>query len=325
MTRYAYSGEPGAFAEDAVLAFDPTAEAVPTPGFREVFEAVVAGRRPDDPADAPTIERGVLPIENVVQGTVRETYDLLLEHDLVIVGEVIVPVHLCLAALPGERLESIERVYSHIQALGQAEAFLRSRPWSLLTTYNTAGAGKLIVDRQERGAAAVLSPRAAAGFGLQVLADEIQTVPENRTRFLVVARPGSERTLALPDAGGAIDRRPRGPSDDPGPGRQERARLAPALPGGAGGGRPEHGQAGVTPESRSGVGVRLLGRARRRCRRSDDDGSPRCARARRLDGPRARFLPEGRRPRLTSGGAQWMMDQPGGSSSSSEGPPKAVS
>ena len=204
MTRYAYSGEPGAFAEDAVLAIDPTAEAVPTPGFREVFEAVVAGRRPDDPADAPTIERGVLPIENVVQGTVRETYDLLLEHDLVIVGEVIVPVHLCLAALPGERLESIERVYSHIQALGQAEAFLRSRPWSLLTTYNTAGAGKLLVDRQERGAAAVLSPRAAAGFGLQVLAAEIQTVPENRTRFLVVARPGSERTLALPDAGGAI-------------------------------------------------------------------------------------------------------------------------
>jgi prephenate dehydratase len=201
MTRYAYSGEPGAFAEDAVLAFELAAEAVPTPGFREVFEAVVAGRRPGDPADAPAIERGVLPIENVVQGTVRETYDLLLEHELDIVGEVIVPVHLCLAALPGERIESIERVYSHIQALGQAEAFLRSRTWSLMTTYNTAGAGRLIVDRQERGAAAVLSPRAAAGFGLQVLADEIQTVPENRTRFLVVARPDSQPTVAVPDAG----------------------------------------------------------------------------------------------------------------------------
>jgi prephenate dehydratase len=130
---------------------------------------------------------------------VRETYDLLLEHELDIVGEVIVPVHLCLAALPGERIESIERVYSHIQALGQAEAFLRSRTWSLMTTYNTAGAGRLIVDRQERGAAAVLSPRAAAGFGLQVLADEIQTVPENRTRFLVVAR---QRAHGVdPDAG----------------------------------------------------------------------------------------------------------------------------
>ncbi len=69
---------------------------------------------------------------------------------------------LCLAALPGQRLDDIERVYSHIQALGQAEAFLRRRPWQLLSTYNTAGAGKAIADRGERGAAAVLSPRAAA-------------------------------------------------------------------------------------------------------------------------------------------------------------------
>jgi prephenate dehydratase len=196
MIRYAYSGEPGAFAEDAVLAFDPTAEAVPTPGFRDVFEAVMAGRLPGDTDAAAPIERGVLPIENVVQGTVRETYDLLLEHDLVIVGEVIVPVHLCLAALPGEPLDAIERVYSHIQALGQAETFLRSRPWSLMTTYNTAGAGKLIVDRQERGAAAVLSPRAASGFGLAILADGIQAVAENRTRFMVVARPASKPASA---------------------------------------------------------------------------------------------------------------------------------
>ena len=56
------------------------------------------------------------------------------------------PVGLCLAALPGQRLDDIERVYSHIQALGQAEAFLRARPWQLLSTYNTAGAGKAIAD-----------------------------------------------------------------------------------------------------------------------------------------------------------------------------------
>ena len=189
MTRYAYAGEPGAFAEDAVLALADDAEAIPVAGFREVFEVVTAGRRAGDAAAIAAIERGVLPIENVVQGTVRETYDLLLEHELVIVGEVIVPVRLCLAALPGETLESIERVYSHIQALGQAEVFLRTRPWSLLTTYNTAGAGKLIADRQERGAAAVLSPRAAALFGFDVLAHDIQSVPDNRTRFLVIARP----------------------------------------------------------------------------------------------------------------------------------------
>lgn len=174
----AYSGEPGAFAEDAVIvAFGPTAARLPVGGFREVFEAVR-----DERADA-----GVVPIENLVNGTIRETYDLLLEHELVIDGEVAVPVDLCLAALPGTTIDGIERVYSHIQALGQAERFLRRGGWQLLTTYNTAGAGKLIADRGERGAAAVLSPRAAGLFGLEVLVDGIQGSADNRTRFLVLA------------------------------------------------------------------------------------------------------------------------------------------
>jgi prephenate dehydratase len=179
--RVAYSGEPGAFAEDAVVvAFGESAERQPVGGFRDVFEAV-ADRR----ADA-----GVVPVENLVNGSVRETYDLLLEFDHEISGEVVVPVELCLAALPGRPVESVKRVYSHIQALGQAERFLRTRPWALLTTYNTAGAGKLVADSGEAGAAAVLSRRAAERFGLAVLAASIQDVPDNRTRFVVVRRRG---------------------------------------------------------------------------------------------------------------------------------------
>ena len=119
----AYAGEPGAFAEDAVLAAFGDVERASLGAFREVFEAVAHG-------DA---SAGVVPIENVINGTVRENYDLLLEFDLVIRGEVVVPVSLCLAALPGQRIDDIERVYSHIQALGQAEAFLRMRPWQLLS------------------------------------------------------------------------------------------------------------------------------------------------------------------------------------------------
>ena len=175
----AYAGEPGAFAEDAVLAAFGDVPRTALGSFRAVFETVASGEA----------SVGVVPIENVINGTVRENYDLLLEHELVIRGEVVVPVSLCLATLPGERIDRIERVYSHIQALGQAEAFLRSRPWQLLTTYNTAGAGKAIVDRGERGAAAVLSPRAAALFGLEVLADGIGDLPDNKTRFVVLALP----------------------------------------------------------------------------------------------------------------------------------------
>lgn len=175
----AYAGEPGAFAEDAVLVAFGDVQRTPLTSFRAVFDAVSTG-------DAAA---GVVPIENVIHGTVRENYDLLIEYALTIRGEVVVPVRLCLAALPGQSLEEIERIYSHVQALGQAEAFLRQRPWQLLSTYNTAGAGKAIVDASERGAAAVLSPRAAALFGLEVLADEIGDLPDNRTRFLVLARP----------------------------------------------------------------------------------------------------------------------------------------
>jgi prephenate dehydratase len=176
-----YSGEPGAFAEDAVLAAYGDVERHGVGGFRQVFEAVDRG----------SATAGVIPIENLLGGTVRENYDLLLEFDLEVVGEVVVPVRLALAALPGQTVDGIERVYSHIQALGQAERFLRTRPWTLLTTYNTAGAGKLIADGQESGAAAVLSPRAAGLFGLQVLAPDIADEPDNRTRFLAVAGAGA--------------------------------------------------------------------------------------------------------------------------------------
>ena len=189
MTSVAYAGEPGAFAEDAVLAAFGDVMRRSVASFRAVFESVASGEA----------AAGVVPIENVIHGTVRENYDLLIEHDLTIAGEVIVPVHLCLAALPGQRLQDIECVYSHIQALGQAETFLRARPWQLLSTYNTAGAGKAIVEAGEPGSAAVLSPRAAALFGLEVLADEIGDLPDNRTRFLVLARPGAA-VPALVDA-----------------------------------------------------------------------------------------------------------------------------
>ena len=184
----AYAGEPGAFAEDAVLALYGDVPRLAVGGFRDVFTAATDGRA----------AAGVVPIENLVNGTVRENYDLLLEHELTIVGETIVPVRLCLAAPPGHRLEGIERIYSHIQALGQAESFLRTRPWTLLTTYNTAGAGRLILERGEQGAAAVLSPRAAALFGLDILADGIEDDPDNRTRFLVLARGRSGVPAAAP-------------------------------------------------------------------------------------------------------------------------------
>ena len=112
-------------AEEAVIGFfgeERARLAVPT--WRAVFEAVADG----------SAERGVIAIESSLAGTIRETYDLLAEfddRDIRIVGEVAVPVRLALLALPGQSLDWIDRVYSHAQALVQADAFLRSRAWQV--------------------------------------------------------------------------------------------------------------------------------------------------------------------------------------------------
>jgi prephenate dehydratase len=182
--RVAFQGEPGAFSEEAVLAYfgdAATARAVPT--WRAVFEGVASG------AD----DAGVVAIESSLAGSIRETYDLLNEFydgGIRIVGEVSVPVCLALVALPGQSVDDIERVYSHAQALAQADEFLRSREWQVMTTYNTAGAARMIADQGERRAAALASPRVAALYGLEVLADNVQTGDANRTRFAVLGHEG---------------------------------------------------------------------------------------------------------------------------------------
>ena len=251
--RVAFAGAPGSFAEDAVLAAYPGAEAVPVP----MFGDVVVGRR-----GRARWRPAWCPSRTSSAAGVREVYDLLLDTEAVVVGEVIVPVRLCLAALPGERLESIERVYSHIQALTQAEPFLRSHDWTLLAATNTAGAGRTISERGERGSAAVLSPRAAAIHGLEVLAEDIQAERRNRTRFLVLALPGADGPAA-PGHGRARRQPP------------QRHGLLGAQRAGHAGARArrhrrpphQHDQAGITTQSRGQLGVRLLGRHRLRCLR----------------------------------------------------------
>jgi prephenate dehydratase len=186
--RLAFAGEPGSFGEDAALAYLPEAELQSVATFRDVFSAVESG----------AADGGVVPIENVDQGTVREVYDLLIAHDLFIVGDVEVPVRLCLAALPGQSIEEIERVYSHTQALSQAEAFLAEHDWTLLASTTTASAGAAIARNREMGSAAVLSPRAAGLHGLTVLAADIQSMARNRTRFLVLARARQAQWMPRP-------------------------------------------------------------------------------------------------------------------------------
>ena len=251
--RVAYQGEPGAFAEEAARTFFAAANVAPVPTWRGVFEAVR-----DGVADA-----GAVPIENSLVGTIRENHDLLYEfHDdgIRIHGEVSVPVRLALLALPDQRIDQIERVYSHPQALAQADAFLRTRSWQVMTTYNTAGAAKLIAEGAERGAAAIAAPRVAAMYGLTILADGVQTGQGDRTRFAIVAGRPLEARVA--DEG--HDRR-RAADHDRVRGA-ERAGVPASLSRGVRGARAQPVAARVPAlgGARDALGIPVLGRPRRR-------------------------------------------------------------
>src|SRR5437773_12414206 len=137
--RIAYQGEPGAFSEAASGQVSADATLIPCRTFEEVFAAVVAG----------SATHGVLPIENSIGGSIHRNYDLLVEHELPIVGEVELPVVHHLLALPGVALSQLRRVYSHPQGLAQCERFLRTLSGvEIIATYDTAGSAKLVADER---------------------------------------------------------------------------------------------------------------------------------------------------------------------------------
>jgi len=184
--RIAYQGEPGAFSEAASRQVSASAELLPCKAFEDVFAAVNHG----------TADYGVLPIENSIGGSIHRNFDLLLENQLAIVGELEVPVVHHLLALPGRTLADIKRVYSHPQALAQCDRFLRTLSGVEITaTYDTAGSAKMIADEQLGDAAAIASARAGEVFGLVPVRSSIQDYDSNTTRFLVV---GNEPLSSLP-------------------------------------------------------------------------------------------------------------------------------
>jgi prephenate dehydratase len=206
--RIAFQGEPGAYSEAAALKWRPQGEVVACPAFEDVFEAVEAGRA----------TCGVLPIENSIGGTIHRNYDLLIAHELRIIGEVELPVVHALVALPGTTLEEVTQIYSHPQALAQCDRFLRSLEGvEVVATYDTAGSARLIRERGLSQAAAIASERAAEVFSMTVLRSSIQDFPDNITRFLVLGRgsakqeafqiPGADKTtlvFSLPNEPGSL-------------------------------------------------------------------------------------------------------------------------
>ena len=178
MDVVAYQGEVGAYSEEGALALFPDSERTPFPSIRKVFEAVEVGR----------VAAGLVPLDNSQAGSINETYDLFLRHGLHLVGETVVRVDHCLVALPGSTIDDLREVISHPQAIAQCEEFLSALDVNVRAEYNTAGAAKQIATEQLAHTGAIASRRAAELYGLEVLAERIQTYPDNYTRFGALSR-----------------------------------------------------------------------------------------------------------------------------------------
>jgi prephenate dehydratase len=176
--RVAFQGEPGAYSEQAVFNYFGEVETQPSESFDAVFAEVASG----------TSEAGLIPIENSLAGSIHQNYDLLLHHDLHIVGEYLLRVQHCLITLPGIKKEDIKKVISHPQALGQCASYLRRLGVKSEPVYDTAGSVKMLKESGTRDTAAIASRRAAEIYEMQILEEGIEDNAENYTRFLAISK-----------------------------------------------------------------------------------------------------------------------------------------
>lgn len=183
--KVTYQGEPGAYSEMAVYKFfGRKVEPISCKDFGEVFESV----------KTTAVPHGVVPIENSIEGSVNQNYDLFLTYDLKVCGEVAVKLAHVLIGNSQTKFESIETVYSHPQALAQCRKYLEKHKWEIIPAYDTAGAVKTIKEKNLTTAAAIASEKAADLYSMKILARDISDNPTNYTRFLVLAQEDAAPT-----------------------------------------------------------------------------------------------------------------------------------
>ena len=202
MTIVAFQGEHGAYSEEAVRQhFGATVDTMPCHAFEHIFEAVENGQA----------EFGAVPVENSTAGSINKAFDLLLEHDLRVHGEILLRVRHCLLTTAGNA-HKIKEVRSHPQALAQCESYMNRQGYTAVPWYDTAGSAKELAAKPEEGVACIASRLAAETYGLEIVETGIEDIQHNYTRFFVVGKgdaPHSEPAktslvFAVPNTAGSL-------------------------------------------------------------------------------------------------------------------------
>ena len=191
-----FQGEIGAYSEKAINLYFSKASSKAYKTFSDLFDAL----------ENEQIELAILPIENSIEGSVTESYELLLKSKVTVVGEINVKIEHCLISHHDTSKDDIDVIYSHTQALGQCKAYLKNSGCDAVTTYDTAGSVKMIKEKNMKRAAAIASKDTAKLYDMSVIEENIQDHEDNFTRFFCLSKiptksTGNDKTSIVFSAG----------------------------------------------------------------------------------------------------------------------------
>ncbi len=180
--KVAYSGVEGAFAHIAAGKIFPDSNRISFRDFKSAYDSVINGET----------DIAILPIENSYAGEVGQTIDLIFSGNLFINGIYELEIHQNLLGTPDSTVETIKKVTSHPQALGQCHDYIRFRGFDVEEANNTAIAAKTVADMKNKSLGAIASVETAEIYGLKVLEANINKSGENTTRFAVLSKVRAE-------------------------------------------------------------------------------------------------------------------------------------
>ncbi len=183
MIHVSFQGERGAYSEAAARSFfNEEIESVPLATFAEVLENTSMNKT----------EYAILPVENSLEGSVGESYDLLYLTSLNATGEIYHRIEHYLIGIG--KLDQVDTVYSHPQALGQCREFIEQHNMKTIPAYDTAGSVKIVKELDRKNCACIASKAASAIHDMSIVAENIANNPNNYTRFLILSKKKSSRT-----------------------------------------------------------------------------------------------------------------------------------